>query len=194
MLTLRSIQTQFTYLYSNEAIVATILFYWKCHLGLSETSSILLKKCKQLPIKTSVTYHISIKIRLHLYSVLQCCILNLLQKAFLLHQIVQKSALHWRQWAARKKLHHGAQTKMSVNHPIRPRVDFMVRPSPCIPDLIEQPVRQKIPVPMASESPVLSREVITERLVPTGSASPSRSKGQVPGEIPSKHVEFKLDR
>ena len=94
---------------------------------------------------------------------------------------MQKCALHWRQWAARRR---SLNNPKGVGHMIKPVSGAFNRPVRS-PD--SMPIRQIIVNPIEPSKP-------SKGLVPMLSASPARSKGLVPEPVPSKHVEFKLNR
>ncbi|XP_071169108.1 protein SFI1 homolog isoform X2 [Mytilus edulis] len=114
--------------------------------------------------------------------------------AFSLHQLVQKCALHWRHWTARRKSQRLPASNFVTFHQVKPKVDFMLRPEPSVPEVLKQPAKQVLPAPVLLAPPVVSQGAHQERLVPMVSESPVRSRGLVPEGLPGKHVEFKVDR
>ncbi|CAG2201768.1 SFI1 [Mytilus edulis] len=114
--------------------------------------------------------------------------------AFSLHQLVQKCALHWRHWTARRKSQRVPASNFVTFHQVKPKIDFMLRPEPSVPEILKQPAKQIVPAPVLSAPPAVSKGALKERLVPTVSESPVRSRGLVPEGLPGKHVEFKVDR
>ena len=123
------------------------------------------------------------------------------QKAFTQHQIVQKCALHWRQWAARHRTQHRPDhmTKPKLDHMTKPKLDHMTMPK--VDALIRpigvphaQPTSEVVQSAVAPVKPTVSKAIVPGNLVPTISESPARSKGILPEPIPGKRVEFQLDR
>ncbi|XP_052101609.1 protein SFI1 homolog isoform X2 [Mytilus californianus] len=115
-------------------------------------------------------------------------------KAFSLHQLVQKCALHWRHWTASRKSQRVPTSHFVTFHQVKPKVNFMLRPEPSVPEILKQPVKLMVPAPVSSAPPAVSKGVVQEGLVPMVSESPVRSRGLVPEGLHGTHVEFKVDR